>query len=324
MSSKTTISHYAGTNSTPAWSETEGSWTRNIAGIGTGLCVTQTNGGEAVVQLANLHGDIVGTSADNSGAESATLTSEPTAFGVPTTTTSSKYAWLGSGGLQTEFSSGVAAGSGGAYVPQLGIYLEPAGLSGAAAQDPVNEYLADMTLAEPTSYGTSRQPGVIEQPPANKQIEKEFEENPPWDKGPSNAPEDPIHNIVLFTPAEAIAYGEALCNCAVVHGIGNAVESIADKVGVPGVGEVVEELLTGGLAESIGKALLSCGKYVESNSANRCALEYHSIAVAGFNTWLPTFSPLSVGACYYFKKSFKGEKRGLHCKDGQYYKPGSY
>ena len=33
MSSKTTISHYSGTGSTPAWTETEGNWTRNITSI---------------------------------------------------------------------------------------------------------------------------------------------------------------------------------------------------------------------------------------------------------------------------------------------------
>ena len=81
-SSKSTISHYSGSGSTPAWTETEGSWTRNIPGIGGGLAATQTNGGEAVIRLVNLHGDVIGTTADNSGAESATLKSESTAFGI--------------------------------------------------------------------------------------------------------------------------------------------------------------------------------------------------------------------------------------------------
>jgi hypothetical protein len=187
LNSKTTTSHYAGTGSTPAWTVTEGSWTRNIAGITPGLSATQTNGGEAIIELANLHGDIIGTVPDNSGAESATLTSEPTAFGVPTTASNQKYGWLGSGGLQTEFTaSGIAASPEGAYVPQLGIYLAPEGLTGTAAQDPVNEYLADMTLAQPTSYSTSTSPGAIEPLPVNAKIEKEWHEHPAWNQPPVN------------------------------------------------------------------------------------------------------------------------------------------
>ena len=118
MSSKATISHYTGTGSTPAWTETEGSWTRIIPGINGALAATKTNGGEPVIQLANLHGDIIGTTADNAGAESATLKSEPTAFGVPTSTSTEKYGWLGAGGLQTEFlETGIASGSAGAGAP---------------------------------------------------------------------------------------------------------------------------------------------------------------------------------------------------------------
>ncbi|MGA8364529.1 MAG: hypothetical protein WB709_08405 [Solirubrobacteraceae bacterium] len=187
MSAKTTTSHYSGTGSTPAWTETEGSWTRTITGINPGLAATQTNGGEAIIELANLHGDIIGTVPDNSGSESATLTSEPTAFGVPTTATSSKYSWLGSTGLQTEFAgSGIAASPEGAYVPQLGIYLAQEELTGAAAQDPVNEYLANMVLAQPTSYGTSTSPGAIEPLPVNAKIEKEWHEHPAWNQPSAN------------------------------------------------------------------------------------------------------------------------------------------
>jgi hypothetical protein len=110
----------------------------------------------------------------------------------------------------------------------------------------------------------------------------------------------------------------------VVRGISNAVEAIGHKIGISGVGEVVEELLESGLAESLGEELVTCGKAVSSNPANRCALEYHSWSILGHNTWLPTLSPISVGGCYFYKKSYKGEKRGLHCANGQYYKPNSY
>ena len=141
MSSKSSISHYAGEGSGPAWTEepASGGWSRNISNIGGGIAATQASGGEVLIQLANLHGDIIGTVPDNVGAENATLTSESTAFGVPTSTTESKHVWLGSDGLQTEFTSGALSDAEGSYVPQLGVHLGSAGLSGAASQDPVRK-----------------------------------------------------------------------------------------------------------------------------------------------------------------------------------------
>jgi YD repeat-containing protein len=197
-SAKTTISNYAGSDSTPSWTELEGSYTRNIAGISGALAATQTSGDEAVIRLVNLHGDVIGTTADNSAAESATLKSEPTAFGAPTSTSTEKYGWLGGSGLQTEFAeTGIESGSGGAYVPQLGLHLTPEALAGSMAQDPVNEYQADQTFAQPTGERLSTAPGAIEPLPVNTQKEKEFWEHPPWDKPPMNEGEavggDPVH-----------------------------------------------------------------------------------------------------------------------------------
>ena len=190
LSTKSTISHYSGAGSTPAWTEVVGGGSsRDIPGIGGSLAAIQTNAGQPVIQLSNLHGDIVGTVSDSQSAESATLTSEPTAFGEATSTASREHGWLGSGGLQSELESGVISSPGGSYVPQLGIHLEPAGLTGAAAQDPVNEYLANETLAQPTGESTGTLPGAIEPQPVNAQIEKEFWENPPWDKAPGNGEE---------------------------------------------------------------------------------------------------------------------------------------
>jgi len=188
LESKSTISHYSGNGSSPAWTTTGGIWTRNIVGIGGGITATETQGKEAEIQLSNLHGDVIGTVKDNSGAQ-PTLTSEPTAFGVPTTTTPSKYSWLGSGGLQTEFSSGVAGGTSGVYVPQLGLHLEPAGLSSAAEQDPVNEYLANENEAEPTGTWSGGQVDAVIPPPVNTMVSREFWESEPWNKAPVNEPE---------------------------------------------------------------------------------------------------------------------------------------
>jgi YD repeat-containing protein len=185
--SVTTVSNYSGASLTPSWTQKEGSWTRNIKGIGGQLAATQTNGGEAVIEIANLHGDVIGTVPDNGSAETAALKSEPTAFGVPTSH-SEKAGWLGASGVQVEFGeSGIISSSSGSYIPQLGLHLNSQGLTGAAAQDPPNEYLANQPLAQPHQEGPMVGPmpappspveGVaappnLEEPPANEGEEEE-------------------------------------------------------------------------------------------------------------------------------------------------------
>jgi hypothetical protein len=263
VNAKTTISHYSGTGVTPAWTETEGNCTRNITGITAGLAATQINSGEATIQLVNLHGDVVGTVPDNSGAEFATLTSESTAYGVPATT-GSKNAWLGAEGFQTEFeASGIVNTGTGIYVPQLGIYLESAGLSGAAAQDPVNEYLADETLAQPSSYGTSTSPGAIEPLPVNEKLEKEWHEHPAWNAPPVNT----VDPSIFLTSAQAklLAYG--------LRNGGKALEVAISRIG--GISVIVSTIVKLGqtIANELAEGLEDCYSSINQINANaRCKL----------------------------------------------------
>jgi streptogramin lyase len=188
LSSVTTVSHYSGSGSGPSWTETtSGTWTRDIRGIN-GVAVATQSSTEVLIKIMNLHGDVVGTIPDNAAAETATLTSEPTAFGVPTSTGESKSTWLGGSGLQSELESGIISGPPGSYVPQIGLNLEPTGLTGMAAQDPVNEYGGGQGEAETGSESTGSLPGAIHPLPVNLQIEKEFWANPPWGKPAVNDP----------------------------------------------------------------------------------------------------------------------------------------
>ena len=308
-SEPTTISHYATPGSAVAWTSEEGkTWTRNIPGIDGTLTATHSSTGTNELQLHDLQDNIVATASLSDTETKLLKTYNSTEFGVPNENKEPpKYAWSGADGITSELPSGIMAKDGITYVPLTGqpLQTQPVTIPQPVNVEPVFTDPQSSWIAETAGEGAARQ---IE---ATRESERALGE-------------DPTHNIVLFTPTEAIQLGEALCNCAVVHGVGTAIETVANKIGAPGVGEIVEEILTGGLAESIGKELLYCGEYTKSNSANRCALEYHSVSVGGFDTWLPTTSPLSVGACYYYKKSYKTEKRGLHCKNHQYYKPGSY
>jgi RHS repeat-associated protein len=197
----TVTSHYAGPEQAPAWTTTStGSWSRNVTGVAGGLAAVQTSGEGAMLQLADLHGDVIGT-ASTSEAESKLIPAkETTEYGVPKTSITSKYSWLGADQLPTELPTGVIDMGARAYIPQLGRFEQtdpqPGGSINAYAytdNDPVNQ--ADPTgesatynyqAAEtgngaaglPEAYGA---PGAITPPPANLQAEAELAAHPPWD-----------------------------------------------------------------------------------------------------------------------------------------------
>jgi RHS repeat-associated protein len=145
--SQDVISHFAGNGETPAWTiETpSGSWTRNISGITGGLAAIQINGGAPVLQLSDLHGDIVATAALSEAETKLLSTNEPNEFGVPTTSTPPKYSWLGAEQAPTELPSGQISMGARSYIPKLGRFLQPDPIPGGSADaytytfgDPIN------------------------------------------------------------------------------------------------------------------------------------------------------------------------------------------
>jgi len=141
------LSQYSGPGANPAWTvntETK-AWTRNINGIGGGLVATQTNNETPVLQIANLHGDIVATTAALETSTGLSTKTEQSEFGVPTTSTPAQYSWLGALGLPTDLPSGVMTMGVRSYVPQLGRFLQPDPIEGGSAnrysytdQDPID------------------------------------------------------------------------------------------------------------------------------------------------------------------------------------------
>lgn len=339
-SSKITL-HYSGAGEAVAWTtEPSGAWTRNIPGIDGTLSETQTSSGTKTLQLQDLQGNIVAT-ANISETETKLLsTYNSTEFGVPQPgTTPPKYAWLGASDLSTEtaLSSDAANPSGASYIPLIGRPLtQPIAAPGAF---PEGTGFAGVVQASylPAAANSIKELAVEHEAELQEAARREAEEHavPPCGScvttPEENIPEpteggaeesDPHHILLLLTPEQAIVIGNELCDCSVVHGIGEAVELLVKKIHIEGIGTAVEELLTGGLAEGIGKELVRCGEDLKSNNANRCALEVNTLAIAGVDTWFPT--GLQVSRCYYYKKSFHAEKRGLHCPYGVFYKPGSY
>ena len=122
----TTIDHYGGPGEALTWKdEGEGKYTRLIPGIDGSLTATQSSGGEPVLQLHDLQGDIVATASLLETEAKLLNEYNSTEFGVPTNgTPPTKYSWLGASGVSSELSSGTLVTGTVSYVPQLGSALQ--------------------------------------------------------------------------------------------------------------------------------------------------------------------------------------------------------
>ncbi len=148
------ISHYAGPGNSPAWTtNTSGEWTRNIPGIGGTLAAIQNNGETPVLQLTNLHGDIIATAYKSETATELASKADTTEFGVPSVSAPPKYSWLGAIELPTELPSGIIAMGARSYVPQLGRFLQPDPVPGGSANAYAYTYGDPVNTTDPT--GTS-------------------------------------------------------------------------------------------------------------------------------------------------------------------------
>ncbi|MDQ2837803.1 MAG: hypothetical protein M3Y89_10365 [Actinomycetota bacterium] len=121
----TSTNHYADSDDSPAWTSTGTNWTRDLAGIAGGLAATVDQTGTVVLQLANLHGDIVATSPDTTTATGPVGYSESTEYGAPRTASSApdSYGWLGTKQRSTNDLAGLTLMGVRLYNPATGRFL---------------------------------------------------------------------------------------------------------------------------------------------------------------------------------------------------------
>ncbi len=150
------VSHYSGPGEALTWTAEEENkkWSRNVPGIDGVLDALQTSTGEMALQLHDLQGNVVAKAGLSETETKLSSTYSSTEFGIPTTSSPPKYAWLGAGGVSSELpSSGTVTQGGASYVPEVARTLQVEGVkppgvfpNGSDPSSPYISYLSPETI----------------------------------------------------------------------------------------------------------------------------------------------------------------------------------
>ena len=146
---ETVTNHYANSSDSPAWTSAGAGWVRNLKGVNGTLAGLADEAGNVTLQLRNLHGDIVATAPDTSGAAGVASYFESGEFGAPRTpaSTPDTYGWLGANQRSTHALGGMSLMGARVYNPLTGRFTSTDPVPGGSAnpyeygnQDPINNF----------------------------------------------------------------------------------------------------------------------------------------------------------------------------------------
>lgn len=147
----TKTNHYSADSDVPSWTqESVTAWTRNIAGIsGDLVAIYDSATSAALLQLTNLHGDVIAT-ATTSGGTAPVATFESTEFGAVRGGGTARYGWLGGKARAADTVAGVVVMGVRLYNPVTGRFLQRDPVPGGSAnsydyghQEPMRSYDLD-------------------------------------------------------------------------------------------------------------------------------------------------------------------------------------
>ncbi|MHB1859183.1 MAG: hypothetical protein ACYCUM_03565, partial [Solirubrobacteraceae bacterium] len=123
---------------------TTGHWTRNIAAF-SGLVATQQQGSQAVIELSDLQGNVVGTASSSEAAGRPLAMERASTFGEPVSSKPvDKLKWLGTAGVSSELPGGAIAEDGITYVPQLGQALQTTSTTVPSPENTATAYVSSL------------------------------------------------------------------------------------------------------------------------------------------------------------------------------------
>ncbi|MEV2273752.1 RHS repeat protein [Nonomuraea africana] len=135
----TMVNHYDGQGDEPVWiAETDGSWSRNVEGIGGNLAAIHYSTGKVALQIANLHGDVVATVDNSATATGVDAYFEQTEYGIPraeNTTNPLRYGWHGTAQRSADALGGVILMGARLYNPITGRFLQVDPVEGGGDND---------------------------------------------------------------------------------------------------------------------------------------------------------------------------------------------
>ncbi len=218
-----TISHYAAGGSNTSWTvnEATGTWTRQITGIG-GLVASQEDGHEAVLQLSDLQGNIIGTASLSATATKLLTTERTTEFGVPSNSKPiDKYNWLGAAGVTTALANGTIAQDGITYTPQIGQPLQTQGAVPPLPENKAIPYLATIApwIAAGAAADAAHQTTLWQE--AQAKVSTGTPENVPEPEGGTETSEEGEYReeelgSTIFEPSGGGAHAADVISCAIL------------------------------------------------------------------------------------------------------------